>query len=241
MARKKRQEEGAGNGWLATYGDMVTLLLTFFVLLFAFSSIDVVKFQKMLVSFRGATGFMDGGKTLEDSPNVQGGKPAKDAGEARRQSRHLLEITRQVQTLVNDEGLQNQVFIHASKRGVTISLADQLLFPRGGSDLAPGGKRVLYKLGVILQQVSVPVIVEGHTDTVPLRGGPYKDNWGLSAIRASTVVSYLEKEAGISSLRLMAVGYGQHKPLVPNDEERHQALNRRVDLVLRSQYFDHQD
>ncbi len=236
MARKRRQQEEGGANWLTTYGDMVTLLLTFFVLLFSFSTIDVVKFKKLILSFQGAIGALPGGQTLQKDEQIFGGATGTDAGDASRQTQDILEVTRKIQTLISEEGLEKDVSVQVSERGVTVSLADQLLFPRGASDLLPGGKRVLAKLGEILQLVSVPLAVEGHTDTVPLRGGPYKDNWGLSSVRASVVASYLQEGANISPYRLKAVGYGQYKPLVPNDTEEHMALNRRVDLVLLSKY-----
>ncbi len=179
---------------------------------------------------------MPGGETLQQSPEIFGGATGMDAGDSQRQTQDILEVTRKIQTLISEEVLEEDVSVQVSERGVTISLADQLLFPLGTSDLLPGGKRVLSKLGEILQLVSIPLAVEGHTDSLPLRGGPYKDNWGLSSIRASTVASYLHDAAGISPYRLKSVGYGQYKPLVPNDTEEHRALNRRVDLVLLSQY-----
>ncbi len=240
MARRKKQQEESGANWLTTYGDMVTLLLTFFVLLFSFSTIDVVKFKKLILSFQGAIGALPGGETLQQSPEIFGGATGMDAGDARRQTQDILEVTRKIQTLIREEGLEEDVTVQISERGVTISLADQLLFLLGSSDLLPGGKRVLSKLGEILRLVSVPVAVEGHTDSLPLRGGPYKDNWGLSSVRAATVASYLQDPGEISPYRLKSVGYGQYKPLVPNDTEEHRALNRRVDLVLLSQYAQQQ-
>jgi chemotaxis protein MotB len=236
MAKRRKRQEESGGSWLTTYGDMVTLLLTFFVLLFSFSTIDVVKFKKLILSFQGAIGALPGGQTLQQSSEIFGGATGIDAGDAQRQTQEILEVTRKIQTLISEEGLEKDVSVQVSERGVTISLADQLLFLRGSSDLLPGGKRVLAKLGEILKLVSVPLAVEGHTDSLPLRGGPYKDNWGLSSIRASTVASYLHEGAELSPYRLKAVGYGQYKPLVPNDTEEHMSLNRRVDLVLLSKY-----
>jgi chemotaxis protein MotB len=78
--------------------------------------------------------------------------------------------------------------------------------------------------------------VEGHTDAVPLQGGRYRDNWGLSAARAAAVVSYFQDSADVDPLKLQAVGYGAYRPIVPNDSLDHRTLNRRVDLVFLSQY-----
>lgn len=235
MARKKRQEEGIGQGWLTTYGDTVTLLLTFFVLLFSFSSLDVNKFKKMIISFQGALGVMPGGQTVQEGKANFGGRTGEDAGDIRKQTQGILEMVRRVQTMISEEGLEGQVSVTVNQRGVTISMAEQALFERGSARVLPAGKRLLAKLGALLDIVSVPVAVEGHTDSLPLAGGVYESNWGLSAMRAASVSVYLADVVGLDPLRLQAVGYSQYRPLVPNDTEEHRSLNRRVDLVLLSQ------
>ena len=90
-------------------------------------------------------------------------------------------------------------------------------------------------MGLLLAEVPNALSVEGHTDGVPLRGGPYRDNWGLSAMRAAGVASFLAS-TGVEAGRLQAVGFGPTRPLVPNDTAEHRRLNRRVDLVVLSQY-----
>ncbi|MCF4113985.1 MULTISPECIES: OmpA/MotB family protein [Dethiosulfovibrio] len=237
MARKKRRkEEKGGAGWLATYGDMVTLLLTFFVLLFAFSSIDVEKFKKMMVSFQGALGVLDGGKSLQEDPLPYGGSSGYDAGEERRQTQSTFQVDRELRSFLKDQEMEQDVSVIVDQRGVTVSLSDQLLFPLGGVDIRPEGKRLLAKLGEFLKGRIPALAVEGHTDDRPLRGGPYRDNWGLSAIRAAIVASYLVDAAGISPSIVQAVGYGPFRPVVPNDSDENRSRNRRVDLVILSKY-----
>ncbi len=237
MAReRKKKEEKGGAGWLATYGDMVTLLLTFFVLLFAFSSIDVEKFKKMMISFQGALGVMDGGKSLQEDPLPYGGASGYDAGEEKRQTQSTFEVERELRSFLKDQELDKEVTVTVDQRGVTVSLSDQFLFPLGGVDIRPEGKRLLSRLGGFLKGRVPALAVEGHTDDRPLKGGPYRDNWGLSSIRAAVVASYLAENAEISPFILQAVGYGPYRPVVPNDSDEHRALNRRVDLVILSKY-----
>lgn len=235
-SKKKKQEEKGGSGWLATYGDMVTLLLTFFVLLFAFSSIDVEKFKKMMVSFQGALGVLDGGKALEEDPLPYGGSSGYDAGEERRQTQSMLQVARELRSFLKDQELDKDISVTVDQRGVTVSLSDQFLFSRGAVDIKPEGKRLLSRLGRLLADKVPAMAVEGHTDDIPLRGGPYRDNWGLSAIRAAIVASYLIDNVDFSPSKLQAVGYGSFRPVVPNDTEEHRSLNRRVDLVILSRY-----
>ncbi|PIE54272.1 MAG: flagellar motor protein MotB [Dethiosulfovibrio peptidovorans] len=233
--RRKKEEKG-GAGWMATYGDMVTLLLTFFVLLFAFSSIDVEKFKKMMVSFQGALGVLDGGKALQEDPLPYGGQSGYDAGEERRQTQSTFHVDRELRSFLKEQKMEKDVTVTVDQRGVTVSLSDQLLFPLGGVEIRPEGKRLLSKLGGFLRSRVPALAVEGHTDNRPLRGGPYQDNWGLSSVRAAFVASYLANHVGIAPSVLQAVGYGPYRPVVPNDSEEHQALNRRVDLVILSKY-----
>lgn len=238
MARKRRKVESGGNGqaWLATYGDMVTLLLTFFVFLFAFSTIDVQKFEKLLLSFQGALGVMPGGKSVEEeTTNPFGGQTASDAGTSTRQTQDIRHVSERVVTLVRREQMEGQVSVTVDQRGIVISLSEQVLFETGAVDLRPEGQRLIHKMGLLLAEVPNALSVEGHTDGVPLRGGPYRDNWGLSAMRAAGVASFLIS-AGVEAGRLQAVGFGPTRPLVPNDTAEHRRLNRRVDLVVLSQY-----
>ncbi|HQH79174.1 MAG TPA: flagellar motor protein MotB [Synergistaceae bacterium] len=234
MARKKREEEGIGQGWLTTYGDTVTLLLTFFVLLYSFSSLDVNKFKKMVISFQGALGVLPGGQTVQEGDNSFGGRSGEDAGDVRKQTQGILDVVRKIQTMISEEGLQGQVSVTVNQRGVTISMAEHALFERGSARVVPAGKRLLARMAPFLNAVSVPLAVEGHTDSLPVMGGVYETNWGLSSMRAATVAAYLADVGGVDPLRLEAVGFSQYRPLVPNDSEPHRALNRRVDLVLLS-------
>ncbi len=233
MARKKKEEEKTGApAWMTTYGDMVTLLLTFFVLLFSFSTIDVMQFQKMLLSFKGAIGVLKGGKTFNEEKLVGMGFRGIDAGEVVRQTRYLKEVISKLTGILKAANLQNQVFIRITERGVTISFMDKVLFDSGSVELKPEAKRILYKIGQILKNIPNHMVVEGHTDNVPIHTPRFPSNWELSAVRAAVVTRYLVDEVGIDPDKIHSAGYGQYKPVVPNDTPEHRALNRRVDIVI---------
>lgn len=239
MARDKRKAEESSPGaplWLVTYGDMVTLVLTFFVLLFAMSSVDAKKFEMMAQSLRGAFGVMSGGKSLQEGQAVFGGQPAQYAGESESISSDVQQVARNLQSYLRAEGLDKEVVVRIDQRGVTVSLSDHFLFDSGRAEIKPEGMRVLFKIAEFIKDSVPAVAVEGHTDGIPLRGGIYRDNWGLSAARAAAVVSYLQDRAGFDPLKLQAVAYASNRPLVPNDTPEHMALNRRVDLVFLSQH-----
>lgn len=238
MARKKKKEDSGPGAplWLVSYGDMVTLVLTFFVLLFSFSSINVQKFEMMIMSFQGALGFMPGGKSIQPDPNVFGGKVSTQSGEEQKSAIDIHQAAQNLRNYLRAEGLDKQVIVRISQRGVSVSLSDQFLFDSGRAELKPEGMRVLFKIAEFIKNTVPAVAVEGHTDSVPLKGGIYRDNWGLSAARAASVASYLQDRAGFDPQKLQAVGFGSHRPIVPNDTPEHMALNRRVDLVFLSRY-----
>jgi len=141
-----------------------------------------------------------------------------------------------VNSYLRSEGLDRFVQVTINQRGVAVSMSDQFLFDSGSSEIKPDGQRVLHKIATLVRDHVPAISVEGHTDSVPLRGGIYRDNWGLSAARAARVASYLLENGGVDPVRLQAVGYGPSRPVVPNDTAEHRALNRRVDLVFLSQY-----
>ena len=235
MAKRKRKEipELKGN-WLTTYGDMVTLLLTFFVFLYSFSSIDVQKFQKMIYSFQSAIGVLSGGVIGVPEEEVSVGEqpvtPSKDVYFNAMKAQKIHEM---IVKMLEAEELTEGVVVRVEERGIVISIMDGILFPTGSIDLYPSAKRLIYKIGQIIKELPSQISVEGHTDNVPLRGGPYRDNLGLSAMRAASVGSYLS-EVGVDTKRIRTVGYGSSRPLVPNDTDEHRRINRRVDIVILS-------
>ena len=239
MARKKKAPPSMPGAplYMSTYGDMVTLVLCFFVLLFAMSSVYAQKFQKALLSLRGSLGVLKGGTTVEATvePNTSG-EEVTAAGSAPRHEMDTQHVAYTINSYLRSEGLDKSIQVTINQRGVAVSISDQFLFDSGSAVLKPDGKRVLYKIATLVREEVPAMSVEGHTDAVPLRGGIYRDNWGLSSARAAVVASYLAAEAGVSPQKLQAVGYSSYRPMVPNDTAEHRALNRRVDIIFLSQY-----
>ncbi|MCD6183397.1 MAG: flagellar motor protein MotB [Thermovirga sp.] len=234
--RKKREEESSGGSWLTTYGDMVTLILTFFILLYSFSTIDVIKFKKMMFSFKEAIGVMKGGKTFEEQKAVFSGRSMESGGESKKSTQDIMQEAQKIQAVLKEEGLESDVTITVNQRGVVVSIAEGLLFRRGEYEVRPVGKKVLLILAKIIKELPNNISVEGHADSVPIRSsGVIKDNWTLSVLRAARIVAFFEKNAGISSKRLQAVGYGDSRPIMPNDTELHRSMNRRADIVFLSE------
>ena len=243
MARKKKQQEAPPGAplFMATYGDMVTLLLCFFVLLYSFSTLDVKKFEVMAASFQTAFNIQSGGQTSSSPASIQDGSLSQGQGEVSAQSTGQgAQISQRVLAMIREaiknERLDDEIQIVVNERGVSISMSEQLLFDESSATLHPEAARILYKIGEILKDIPNHISVEGHTDNSLPTGTLFRNNWNLSAARAATVTSYLEGSIGIGENRLQAVGMGSSNPVVPNDSLEHRSLNRRVDLVILSEY-----
>lgn len=208
---RKKKEDDSGDEWLLSYGDMMTLILGFFVILVAVSKIDPLKFEMVAQSMNEA---MD-----------------KKAAVERITMDSLVDEVNQV---INDEQMQDVVNVSITPRGLEVSARGKILFPSGSSNLLKGAEPMLMKLGNIIEETPYNIAVEGHTDNVPISGGLahiYPSNWELSSARASSVLRYFIGQ-GIDSRRLQAVGYADTRNLAPNDTEEDRSRNRRVSIVF---------
>lgn len=137
---------------------------------------------------------------------------------------------------LKSEIASGEVQITNLKGKLSVNLVDRILFDSGKSEVKASGQKVLDRVGTILKNAKDrQIVVEGHTDNVPI-GGVLKDkylsNWELSSARALNVVHYLQDHVGVEGDRLAAIGYGEHKPVAPNDTPENKAKNRRIELVL---------
>lgn len=233
--RRRRTESGSTGNWLTTYSDMVTLLLCFFVLLFAFSEVDAQKFRSILSSFRGGTGVFDGGTSLELLDF--------ETAEQDEMKRELEELKELLEEYAGENGLGPEITLSIEERGLVIRFMDKVLFDSGKADLKPESIQILDSIGDILNSEEFKdklIKVEGHTDTDPIiYSSKFPTNWELSAIRATNVLRYLVEEKGIDGNRISSSGYSYHRPIAPNDTPENKQKNRRVDIViLKSIYED---
>jgi len=208
---------------MATWGDMVSLLLCFFVLLFAMSSIDAERAEQIIISLRGSLGVMRGGRTLErvEQPNPPEANQGRDPGPSPQvRALDTQHIAHNINSFLRAEGLDSAIRVTVNQRGVQVSMSDQFLFDSGSAMLRPGGQRALYRIAEMVRDHVPAIAVEGHTDSIPLRGGIYRDNWGLSAMRAAVVASFLQDSGRIEPIRLQAVGYGKLVQLCPTARQK---------------------
>ncbi|MCP3178400.1 flagellar motor protein MotB [Desulfuromonas sp. KJ2020] len=226
MAKKPKKKQEGAPAWMVTYSDLVTLLLTFFVLLLSMASMDRIKFSAASNSLKGAFGIMGGKQQTEIAPPaIIDFSPIDDDMFQRVYKRILEQLNRlrldKTITLVKDRG------------AIVLRVNEAILFDVGQTEVKPAAYPVLRKVADMVRPLPMQLRVEGHTDDVPVASGQ-RTNWDISVQRAVSVLKFLQQEDLFPLDRMAAVGYGEQKPLAPNDSDENRALNRRVEFVLES-------
>ena len=237
-------------GWLVTYADLMTLLLSFFVLLFSISSMDLQKFKQAVASIQISLGEHTPPVGLIElipkprsimEPASERLRTERISGLHQSHRKIILEnvigfksknIFRDVQSFIQKRDMSDNIAVSIEQSKVVIRITGRVLFESGWAILNPSAKLVLDDIIEIINRYPEYVVrIEGHTDDIPISTKHFASNWELSAVRATTVLRYLV-ERGISPRRLTATGYGELVPLVPNTTEHNRSCNRRVEFVL---------
>jgi len=232
--RKKRGNDGGGltgKEWMDTYSDMVTLLLTFFILLYTFSSVDNNKLKSISQAFQSMFSGQSGQNMFDYNENV-GDSPVTGEEVQLPNEGEIDSMYNQVKNFVDANNMEADVQIREDDRGVILQIKDSILFESGKSDLKEDSKAMLNKINSLITTFPNNIIIEGHTDNVPINNDKFNSNWELSSGRASTVVRYFVEDKKQKPDRFTASGCGEFKPLVANDSDEHKAQNRRVNILI---------
>ncbi|MCX8034193.1 MAG: OmpA family protein [Thermodesulfovibrio sp.] len=209
LKKNYHKEEDNTHRWLISYSDFLTLLFTFFVALFSLSTMDLWKAEKFTGSLRKAFKVIDEPIPFEEDRN-----------------RAVIE---DLKKLLHDiSGIE----IKSDIRGFIITLPSSLLFDSGSAQLKQESVEALRRISEYLREVPGKILIEGHTDNVPLLSTAiYKSNWELSAARAASVLHFLIQN-GLSPDRFTIAGYGEYRPIDSNDTPEGRSKNRRVELII---------
>lgn len=229
-------EEGAAE-WMTTYGDMVTLLLCFFVLLMNPEAVDGARLELIMYSFNGL-GPLKGGNTLDVGELAELGHsvmamPSKSSG------RGLDKARKHAISIFQPEIKSKSIRVTEDERGLVITMASDVFFEPGSADLnMEEAREVLQKLAGVLSLAELEdskFRIEGHTDTSPTDpDGPWLSNWELSAARSNNVLHYLA-DFGADEYQFQTMAKAHTSPIVfPENTEEDRAYNRRVDVVILS-------
>jgi chemotaxis protein MotB len=217
--------------WLVSYADFITLLFAFFTTMYAISTVDAKKLNSMAASVQVAfEPNTAAGTTVPPRvepvavgvPKVSG--PSDQLG--------LVDLETRLTARLAKATSENRVEIENDHRGLVVSIRESGSFAPGSTDLSGPAQALLNDLGAALVEVGNKVLIEGHTDDVPIRTARFASNWELSTARATAVIAYLLDHFAIRPERLSAAGYAEYHPRVPNGSAENRARNRRVDIVI---------
>lgn len=235
MARSslhQNSDSGAGvqsatGGWQIIYTGFILIMLSFFILLTSFASLDPSKITRFVGSFANAVNVLDYGNSID-----QGETPADAELNVLPRQDLVADLFERVRRISNEVGL-DLVELRRSAHGVEMTLKDTLLFDSGRAAFLSDGYTRMEKIARLIRRIDVPVEIEGHTDNRPIRTREFPSNWELSTARAVAVLRYLIEKEKIDPAKLSAAGFSSHRPVAANDSPGHMALNRRVNFVFK--------
>lgn len=252
------EDEGPSKAWMESYADAMTLLLAFFIMMFAFALVDEQKFFDFKVGMVQAIGISDpinddpsgmlfSGEGIAEVPGtlaISSEQVRELVNEADRQlgggqgtgvevSRQDAEsLRRLLEQALAQLGAGEHTTVEIDERGVVIRFDDRVLFPSGSADLHGDGSTILTHVAAVLSPIDNLISVEGHTDDVPTTGTRWPTNWELSTGRATTVVRHLAERNRLPAPRLSATGHADTRPRASNASASGRRQNRRVEVVV---------
>lgn len=239
----KRKDSGQDSGldpnaWMTTFGDLVMLLLTFFVLLLTMSSMDQKTLKELFSHLKestGVLGFSDS-RQVEFDNFVKGvtdsnSKIILDSQILKELFKLSIKIDKKIEGM---DRFEAALYITDDERGLVLSFKDHILFQQGEADIRKEAWEILDAIGTSIDSCANNILIMGHTDNVPIKGGPYASNWELSAYRGLSVLRYFIKVRKMPAPRFFAGGYGDSRPLYSNDTPEGRAANRRVEIIFRN-------
>jgi chemotaxis protein MotB len=235
--------------WLITYADMITLLMAFFIMMYAMSILDIKKFDQFKAGVAtqlgkspvivGGQGILQGGTGVANAaaPPIGGSPdggttvPTDATGDVPQGQLHYL--VDEIHQRLQDAHLEGTVQVEIDPaRGLVVYVKDRVFFASGQAAISIEGRSVLDQLAAVLAHIDNTIVVEGHTDDRPIASSMFPSNWELSTARATQVLRMLVESHGLPAPRFSAAGYADTRPRVPNDTPAHRGTNRRVEIVI---------
>ncbi|MEA3639589.1 MAG: flagellar motor protein MotB [Lamprobacter sp.] len=245
--------------WMVTFADLMTLLLTFFVLLLSFAEIDAQRFKRLAGELQKAFGVqreitadvipMGTSPVLQQfSPGtpqpipvdqiyqrLTPERPTLAAGDIdSRVEARLDAIEQQLAQTISEAAPEGNVAVERDGLDIILRIDEQGSFPSGSAQISPSFRQLLEILATELTEIPGYIAVDGHTDNVPIRSARFQSNWDLSAMRAATVTNALLENPTLAPGRFIVLGHADTRPIAPNDTVEQRAKNRRVELIIRA-------
>ncbi|MCI9416452.1 MAG: flagellar motor protein MotB [Eubacterium sp.] len=267
MAKKKQEDAPKGSpAWMATFSDLMNLLLCFFVLLFSMSTVDAEKFEMVVASLQSSFSVLpSGGSSIGEGELISSGisqlkdfsmffeqftsegeqneqeekEKEKDLKETYEEEalKESEEMAEEISRQMEGYGIQNQVEVEFNAQYVLLTLNGALLFDSGKSEIREDAYPLVDKIGAILTSYGSNIIeIEGHTDNVPISNDKYENNDVLSMYRALSVANYIRSITNLEASLLKSSGRGEYVPVADNATPEGRARNRRVEVKIYNSY-----
>lgn len=199
--------------WLVVLCDMMTNLMLFFLIMYGFTRQPEESRKKMMEAMSN--------QFKDEKQQTQVEQKAEDV---------IQKVKEEDVTNVLKE--KDFAQVEVSEQRIRVTLTNPVLFVSGEAQLSEQARRELGELAPVLSQLGNAVLVEGHTDNIPLRNKPYASNWELSVARASAVVDFLTEAGGLPASRFIVAGYGEYRPVAPNESPEGRSRNRRIEINI---------
>ncbi|MEG6588693.1 flagellar motor protein MotB [Paenibacillus barengoltzii] len=251
----------AKDRWMITYADLITLLLIFFVMMYAMSRLDVEKYEVVTSSlqytFKGGDSILELGSGITGTADrythknppasaVNGSKQGEGQADSsgqdllterelafRKQEEELANLMMLIESYIKENSLEDQIHVADLPQGISITLNDRFLFDTGKADLKSGSTKTLAKLASLFRQLDTVISIEGHTDNLPIvYASKYKDNWELSGARALSVLRFFVDKEKLDPQHFQYAGYADTRPAADNDTPEGRSKNRRVEITV---------
>jgi len=229
MAKKKKQECASVPGWLVSFGDLMSLLLTFFILLYSMSTVSMEKFYQ---SLRGLTEAFGGKSMTHTSKTLIKNKVELDFKNMHpklKKKKMILKELNEIKASLQKAGIEAEVIDHGSK--ITLRVASDKIFLPGSAEPTREAMQYFEILCKRLKETGFHLSIVGYTDNTPIHSKRFKNNWELSAYRAISILRYFIK-CGYDPRLLSAEGRGKYDPIASNNTPQGRAKNRRVEFII---------
>jgi chemotaxis protein MotB len=230
-----KMESAGGMRWLLTYSDMITLLLAFFIILYALSNIQKNKYEALVQALRAA---FNGHQITVTKVQTHKRAPYPLHNQAHQNTgtTQADKLYNELQNILQKDGVANEITITKLPYGVNMIFLNGILFQEGQADLDAQALKPLTDIGQVLQAIPNAIVIQGYADDLPINTPVYHSNWDLSAMRAARVADYWMSK-GIAPTRMMLEGFGQWSPFASNATEAGRAQNRAVSVVVLNENF----
>lgn len=239
MSKKKKHqqhEEEGGEAWLLPYSDLMTLLLAVFIVLFAVSQVDQAKAKEMSEAFTEEmmTQSYIISQLNEQETTSQNENPPVSENELQK----LEELKAELDAKLQSANLASEITTNIDKRGLVVSFNNAIIFDSGSAEIKKDNEGILLEIAKMVSVMDNFIRIEGHTDNIPMNSDLFPSNWELSSARAVNVVRLFVNNANASPEKLIAVGYGEYRPIADNATEEGRAKNRRIDIIVLNEKYN---